>query len=309
MPAKERRPQGSTMSPAVQEELTDFFEKHPNAGGSAAEMHLRQVQREGGLQDEEIRYHRNTLGNFKRDLQFEDPSGPWKVWGSQSPEETALVLDTLAEVILISNGKQRTISQLQARYIVNIRQAAPTLNGWTAYRYAREYLRRRERREPTEDMDMAIASVAQEPMTLVESVLPSIAAKLDNLISLAGGQKALTEDDLLLRTERYRGSYPLADTMGRYLILRGQLGVKPPPDEGRLPKPITDSDIVKRKQQGAEQELDVALQKLSTPVGTQAAEQRLDAALDKLNEMGTTQAVIEELDQALAALNESELTD
>jgi hypothetical protein len=113
-------------------------------GASARQVReaLEQRYQQGELPTDEIPSER-TIVNIRRDLEPDD-SPTWQLEDAM-PGEAWPVLETLFEVDRRSNGRVRTLTQLEARLIANVRTVNPRLGPWQAYSWVRWYLASRQR--------------------------------------------------------------------------------------------------------------------------------------------------------------------
>lgn len=85
-----------------------------------------------------------------------DPSAPWTV-GTDQTGEPRVVLDTLAAVIELTDGRQVSIPQNVAAMLIQVSRAAPELGPIQRWVLARRYAERHQAKEATDDLDAFIA--------------------------------------------------------------------------------------------------------------------------------------------------------
>lgn len=81
-----------------------------------------------------------TIRRVVNDVRIEDSSGTWGIKDADA-EGARLVLDTLAYVILESQGKKCTLTRTEADWVLRVRKAAPDASPRTVWMLAREYMR------------------------------------------------------------------------------------------------------------------------------------------------------------------------
>jgi hypothetical protein len=86
-----------------------------------------------------------------------DPSAVWRL-SQADPDEAALVLPVLGEVLKLTNWQERSLTNAEAEWIVRLRRAVPDLELVDVIRYARQYVARGD--GTTDDLDRALASGA-----------------------------------------------------------------------------------------------------------------------------------------------------
>lgn len=75
-----------------------------------------------------------------------------------TPQEAAAVLPVLGELLRSSDWRERSITRLEAEWIVKLRTAVPDLPIPYALRYTRRYLAGIEAGEPTDRLDRELAA-------------------------------------------------------------------------------------------------------------------------------------------------------
>jgi hypothetical protein len=101
-----------------------------------------------------------TLRTFQmivKEARPPDPSGPWSLADAEAGD-VALVLPVLAAVVAKTQGSRQHITRAEAEWLVKLRGAYPDLDPWLAYRLARLYMARVDRREATVDLDLYLAA-------------------------------------------------------------------------------------------------------------------------------------------------------
>lgn len=78
---------------------------------------------------------------------------PWTLPQDAGPDDV-YVLESLYAVVVVSEGRIRTIGNETARWVVAVRHVAPTLSGWMAYRLARLYETATASDTSTESLDL-----------------------------------------------------------------------------------------------------------------------------------------------------------
>ncbi len=77
----------------------------------------------------------HTIRRMKKDIEQEDQTGTWD-WTKDDADVIRLVLDTLREVNIQTQGRIQTFTKLQAERIYTIRSAFPDINPMYAYMIA-----------------------------------------------------------------------------------------------------------------------------------------------------------------------------
>ena len=99
-----------------------------------------------------------TIQRAVQDLMKVDGSAPWTLTPiTAGSGGGVLLLETLQEVITRTEGYVRVMSQDLAGWVLAVRQAAPDLPPWFAYRIARLYQARSSREEDRSDLDAWLA--------------------------------------------------------------------------------------------------------------------------------------------------------
>lgn len=96
-----------------------------------------------------------TIQRLVKEMEPPDPTEEWRLADTE-PEDARLVLDVLAAVTVKTRGRAR-LTRATAEWVIRVRRAAPTLDPFEAYLYAREYRAREERRGDTRDLDLYLA--------------------------------------------------------------------------------------------------------------------------------------------------------
>jgi hypothetical protein len=127
--------------------------------------------------------HRRILARFPADAPTDrtvakyfdrvtpsDLSEPWRL-DEMSGGEIRLVLPVLATVLELTEGRTRHLTGAEARWIVRLREAAPDLPLWDAYRVARWYIARAADKSLTQDMDLLLAFAPWRESSRFENAL------------------------------------------------------------------------------------------------------------------------------------------
>lgn len=109
-----------------------------------------------------------------------DPSAPWSLADAE-PSTVPLVLPVLAAVVARTQGQRNYVTRGEAEWLAKLRGAYPDLDPWQAYRLARLYMARVERRDATLDLDLYLAlapwrrgeTEAQYRRLLADGVIPA----------------------------------------------------------------------------------------------------------------------------------------
>jgi hypothetical protein len=136
------------------------LEKHPEVGD--------QFEGEAGRQ--------RVQRIFKEDLRPKkrDNSGPWSFAESQDPESARHVLDVLAYLIRETGDRTKTISNLEAAWIVRVKRAYPELPPERVWNVAKLYIRVTNQFESTIWIDRWLAAgQLHEPPTITSGELYS----------------------------------------------------------------------------------------------------------------------------------------
>lgn len=118
-----------------------------------------------------------TIERIVKDLAPDDGTGPWKL-GDSGPEDTTIVLRTIAALALGSEKHSRIYEPLtrrEAEWVVRVARAAPDLPpGWPVWRLARMYLGHEQRNMPTRPVDFYVAMAPwrgeRERVTYLEAI-------------------------------------------------------------------------------------------------------------------------------------------
>ena len=100
--------------------------------------------------------HIRTIQRIVRENTPQDPSAPWQL-AEASGGDAALVLPVLAAMIEVSEGRLKALSTAKAEWIVKLRRVADDLPLWAIYELTIKYMLRRERHNPTDDLDAFLA--------------------------------------------------------------------------------------------------------------------------------------------------------
>ncbi|MCK9487494.1 MAG: hypothetical protein M0R73_12490 [Dehalococcoidia bacterium] len=151
MAQEQRRRRARRIDAGVLARIDDLAINH-GLGASAIERALRD--------DEEMRQRGGaslrTIQDRVRELLPRTSGGDaWRLEDAD-PDEGRAVLEVLAEMARVTNGKRSSLSRDQAAWVVRIDRAAPGLLAWDRYRLAVAYSARSARGEPTADLDMLV---------------------------------------------------------------------------------------------------------------------------------------------------------
>ncbi len=131
--------------------------------------HLEELHKAGKIDD--IPPHLRTIQEIAKTVKPVDPSGSWRLMDSE-PEDAALILPVLLEVFDYTGGRRQSLTKREAEIVCKIRRvvAPPSerrrsawgdrLDGFETFKLAREYIRREDRAESTEDLDRIVAIAA-----------------------------------------------------------------------------------------------------------------------------------------------------
>lgn len=108
------------------------------AGASGSAIH-RTLAADERFADRELPSER-TVQDIVRELDYRDDSEPWSLTSAAMPDEGALVMPVLGELIRREEVEQTHITRAEADWIVRIRRAAPDMPLFATYRFARFYL-------------------------------------------------------------------------------------------------------------------------------------------------------------------------
>ena len=97
-----------------------------------------------------------TIYNILRDLTIHDDSEEWQ-FAETDGDEAALILPVLADIAHATQGHRTSITNREAGWVVRLRRAVPDLAPLWAYAYARHYILRLQREQPTTDLDMLLS--------------------------------------------------------------------------------------------------------------------------------------------------------
>lgn len=97
-----------------------------------------------------------SIQRIVRDLAPKDATGSWTV-ASAEPEEISDVLDVIAEITVRSEGRVKDVTERTASWIARLRRAVPTLRPVLVFELAKDYMRREDNSEDTEDLDFYLA--------------------------------------------------------------------------------------------------------------------------------------------------------
>lgn len=87
-----------------------------------------------------------------------DPTGPWSMQNTEEDEtDPSLVLPVLAAVLVRTEGRRSQLTNGEAKWVTRVRQVAPELPPWWAYRVARAFQARELQSEPTADLDLLMS--------------------------------------------------------------------------------------------------------------------------------------------------------
>lgn len=95
-----------------------------------------------------------TVQRIAKEFVPSDESGPW-TFNEADPDDAALVLPVLAEVIERTKGHRTEMTRAVAEKVARIRRVAPDLHLWVAYSLAVAYLAKEGTK--TDDLDAFLA--------------------------------------------------------------------------------------------------------------------------------------------------------
>jgi hypothetical protein len=143
--------------------ITDKAEE--GLDGPQIQKHLEALYKEGRDGFDTIP-HLRTIQSKMKPAKGEDSSGHWRLLDA-SPDDAAVILRVLADVVYHTRNRRRYLTNREAEVVLKLRQAlshSPTaklqvqdVTGFDAFKLAREYIRREERGEATEDLDLIVA--------------------------------------------------------------------------------------------------------------------------------------------------------
>ena len=119
--------------------LQRWIESEAHLGFSPAEIDRRMRAEPQFFKKDDLPSLR-TIRRVVNDVRIEDPSGTWGIKDADA-EDARLVLDTLAYVILETQGKKCTLTITEAEWVLRVRKVAPDASPHTVWRLAREYMR------------------------------------------------------------------------------------------------------------------------------------------------------------------------
>jgi hypothetical protein len=140
--------------------ITDLAERQGVDGVQIAK-HLEELVKEGTPGIETV--HPRTIQKITRKVKYVDPSGPWRLTDPEPVVDAAVVMRVLGDVVFMTNGRRRYFTKAEAVLISKIGGMNPFAPGFHVFTLAREYIRRQERDEPTEDLDMVVAFAVPVP--------------------------------------------------------------------------------------------------------------------------------------------------
>lgn len=135
--------------------VLDKIEELANDGYAATQV-LIELQKDRNLKGEYLPPLRTLQRIIRDDIIPQDPSGPWSLADSEGIDAPA-ILEVLAEVISHTEGRVKSVTRNEAKWIVSISRAVPDLPTWGVFTLARAYLKREETKESTADLDTYLA--------------------------------------------------------------------------------------------------------------------------------------------------------
>jgi hypothetical protein len=99
---------------------------------------------------------RRTIERKVKEHRSDDSSGTWSLV-TTTPDDAALILPVLAAIIRGTKGKVTTLTNAEAKEIVTILTACPSIDPLRAFLYARLYLARAKNNASTVDIDAYLA--------------------------------------------------------------------------------------------------------------------------------------------------------
>jgi hypothetical protein len=134
--------------------LAEIYELATERGSTPAQIYQALRKRHPNTDLPSIR----TIQRAVSDLTKVDGSATWTLAPiGAGTGGSRLLLETLQEVIARTSGYVRVISQDLAGWVLAVRQVAPDLPPWFAYRIARLYQARSSREEDRSDLDAWLA--------------------------------------------------------------------------------------------------------------------------------------------------------
>jgi hypothetical protein len=130
-----------------------------DAGYSAAQISRNIAD---ALSNESDRPHPRHVQRLVKELTPET-AAPWSLIDSRDTEESRIILDSLRDLIRLSDERITSLSLREADMILKVKAVAPDLRFIPLWGLAREYLRREDTGQDTRDLD---AWLAFKPWTL-----------------------------------------------------------------------------------------------------------------------------------------------
>ena len=133
-----------------------LIEEWEGDGFGSGEIY-RKLQSSAALRSNEKPSPRTVRRIVNQELRG-NASEPWTLVGSKlSPAGNQFVVETLGAVLHRTAGRRSGLTVLEAGWVARVRQLAPQLSPWDAYRVASLYAMRKDRDEPTDDLDALLA--------------------------------------------------------------------------------------------------------------------------------------------------------
>jgi hypothetical protein len=105
-----------------------------------------------------------TVERVVKEVEIRDKTVPWSVADKNenglflnTPEDSTLVLEVLADVILASAGEKRIFTKQEAKWVLRIRKLVPDMKLLGVWQLAHAYMLSESRNEPTERLDTYLA--------------------------------------------------------------------------------------------------------------------------------------------------------
>jgi len=109
--------------------------------------------------------HLRTTERIVKEITPDDPSEPWRLADEDDAEGARAVLDVLAEVVPLTEGRRTHVTVNEAKWVKKLSRVARELDALQLYATAREYISRQSRGDDTADLDVWLAF---EPWRLSE---------------------------------------------------------------------------------------------------------------------------------------------
>jgi len=140
--------------PTTDAEIVATIPQLAMLGHSAREIH-RIIHADPRFADRERPALRTVQAHVSK-LHVRDSSGIWSL-AAADPETSGLVLDALATIIDVSEGRVTTFTVAEAAWIEAIHRARRDIPAEDAWYLSRFYVTRERHNEPTDDLDAYLA--------------------------------------------------------------------------------------------------------------------------------------------------------